>query len=130
MKNAAEKAHDAAGVTSDTMTTEQYDRFTESLGRSSVKVSQPRAKPEGQPMSDTDEADTLGISIARPKGARRLAKPGPSDVPPAPRKSINRYRNEERERPLPVTMPLRMRGLRTPPSSRPCGKECPRRANG
>ena len=79
------------------MTLDQYDRFTEALTRSGVKGSKSRPKPEGQPMSDADGADTLGESVARPKGAKRLAEPGPLGAKPAPRNRINRFRDEERQ---------------------------------
>ncbi|TXN34202.1 hypothetical protein FV232_23125 [Methylobacterium sp. WL30] len=92
IKDAAETARDRAGVPSDTMTSEQYLNFLDRMERSSVRATQPRPKPEGAPMSDMDEPDTLGESIARPQGASRLGKPG---VVPTPR-SINRYRDEER----------------------------------
>ena len=96
LQGAAKDARERAGVPSDTMTSEQYGVFLDKMERAGDKASKPRPAPAGAPMSDADEPDTLGVSVARPVGARRMAKPGTPGVAPTTRKSINRYRDEER----------------------------------
>ncbi|TGE02648.1 hypothetical protein [Methylobacterium nonmethylotrophicum] len=92
IKRAAEEARIRAGAPSDVMTNDQHLAFLERLERAGDRASSPRAKPEGAPMSAADEPDTLGVSIARKPGSGRVADP----AKPATRKSVNRYRDEER----------------------------------
>ncbi|MCJ2109813.1 hypothetical protein MKK64_01055 [Methylobacterium sp. E-025] len=92
IKRAAEEARIRAGVPSDIMTNDQHLAFFERLERGGDRACMPRPKPEGAPMSAADEADTLGVSVARKPGSGRVADP----TKPSNRKSINRYRDEER----------------------------------
>jgi transposase InsO family protein len=92
IKRAAEEARIRAGVPSDVMTGEQHAVFLERMVRAGERASAPRPKPEGAPMSAADEPDTLGVSIARKPGSGRVADP----AKPTDRKSVNRYRDEER----------------------------------
>jgi hypothetical protein len=89
---AADEARIRAGVPSDIMTNEQHLAFLDRMERGGERASEPRPKPEGAPMSAADEPDTLGVSIARKPGSGRVADP----AKPANRKSVNRYRDEER----------------------------------
>lgn len=92
IKRAAEKARERTGVPSDVMTNEQYLAFFDRMERAGKRASEPRPMPEGAPMSAADEPDTLGVSIARRPGTGRVADPA---KPPA-RRSINRFKDEER----------------------------------
>ncbi|TFZ59776.1 hypothetical protein E4V01_07445 [Methylorubrum sp. Q1] len=89
---AAEEARIRAGVPSDILTNEQQLAVLDRVERASERSCVPRPKPEGAPMSAADEPDTLGVSIARKPGSGRVADP----AKPANRKSVNRYRDEER----------------------------------
>ncbi|WP_020093888.1 DDE-type integrase/transposase/recombinase [Methylobacterium sp. 285MFTsu5.1] len=93
LKGKAKQAREDAGVPSDVMTNEQYLEFIDRLERAGDRGTMPRPKPEGAPMTDEGEPDTLGTSIARPPGAGRLSQPGQAPL----RRSINRHRGEERE---------------------------------
>ncbi|GJD58090.1 hypothetical protein MTDSW087_00152 [Methylobacterium dankookense] len=92
IKRAAELARIRAGVPSDVLTNEQQLGLLDRIERAGDRASTPRPKPEGAPMSAADEPDTLGVSIARKPGSGRVADP----AKPANRKSVNRYRDEER----------------------------------
>lgn len=92
IKRAAEEARIRAGVPSDIMTSEQQLAFLDRMERGGDRASAPRPKPEGAPMSAAEEPDTLGVSVARKPGSGRVADP----AKPTNRKSVNRYRDEER----------------------------------